>query len=257
MFRARQLTRALWHATPSRLRSVLRALRGFFLEYAYKGHNRECPICAGTFSAFRSYGRPRRSDALCPKCGSLERHRFAWLYLVRQLDVLRSPPQRLLHVAPERCLQDLLKAAIGKGYLAVDLQRSNVTASMDVTSLALRSASIDAVYCSHVLEHVPDDRRAISEFFRVLKPGGWAAIMVPVKGERTLDASDLRDPLQREKLFGQHDHVRQYGRDIVMRLAMPGFQVSTIEPADICSPSEITRWGLTEASGAIYFCVKP
>ena len=115
---------------------------------------------------------------------------------------------------------------------------------MDITAMEAPDASFDAIYCSHVLEHVPEDRKAMREFFRVLKPGGWALIMVPVAAHPTIEDPAVTDPAERERLYWQGDHVRLYGMDIVERLREAGFAVKVAYAGDFLSVGDCERMGL-------------
>jgi predicted SAM-dependent methyltransferase len=101
------------------------------------------------------------------------------------------------------------------------------------------------IYCSHVLEHVPDDRQALSEFRRVIKPGGKAIIVVPITGKRTFEDPSVTSPQERERLFGQHDHVRIYGPDVAERFRQAGFDVTALRRGDVLSAAQIDRMGIT------------
>lgn len=221
------------------------------------GARRACPVCGRTAGQFRPAGRPPRADAQCPWCRALERHRLLWLFLVRRTDLFDGTPRRVLHVAPEPALEARLAAALGNGYLTADLDPTRAMVRMDLTDIPEDDATFDVIYCSHVLEHIPDDRKAIAECFRVLKPGGWAILLVPICGDTIVEDPTITDPRERERRFGQHDHVRIYGRDYVTRLAGAGFDVETVTPRDLATEEEIERHGLTKFAGDIYFCKKP
>lgn len=113
--------------------------------------------------------------------------------------------------------------------------------SMNVSELTFPSETFDVVICNHVLEHVPDDRKALSELYRVLKKGGWGSIQVPMKDEITFEDLAITDPRERDRLFGQDDHVRQYGLDYLDRLREAGFEVLVFKKSEIESPEELER----------------
>jgi ubiquinone/menaquinone biosynthesis C-methylase UbiE len=112
---------------------------------------------------------------------------------------------------------------------------------MNVSELTFPSETFDVVICNHVLEHVPDDRKALSELYRVLKKGGWGSIQVPMKDEITFEDLAITDPRERDRLFGQDDHVRQYGLDYLDRLREAGFEVLVFKKSEIESPEELER----------------
>jgi len=126
----------------------------------------------------------------------------------------------------------------------------------DITHIPFPEASFDWVYCSHVLEHVPEDRRALSELLRVLKPGGQAVILVPLKGESTDEDPTVTDPMRREERFGQFDHVRQYGLDFVDRLQEAGFEVRVLRQETLgLGEQELLRMGL-HTPDVVFLCSK-
>jgi len=160
----------------------------------------------------------------------------------------------MLHVAPQLVFAKLLKYHIGAGYLTADLYNPRAMVKMDVTNIQYPDESFDVIYCSHVLEHVLDDKQAIREFYRVLKSDGWAILLVPISGDKTFEDPSITDPAERLKLFGQEDHVRRYGTDYIERLKEAGFKVDVTIPSDFLSKEEITRMSLTGAVGEIYYC---
>lgn len=195
----------------------------------YTGTTHECPCCKHSFSQFASYGFRKRENALCRWCLSLERHRGLWLYLHERTNVLTAPV-KMLHFAPEDQFQKLLKDAPNIDYTSADLDMPTAMVKMDITNITFPDDTFDVILCNHVLEHVPDDAKAMSELYRVLKPGGWAILQTPMsKAEKTFEDLEVTDPKQREKLFGQNDHVRTYGQDKKDRLEAAGFNV-TLDP---------------------------
>jgi SAM-dependent methyltransferase len=184
---------------------------------------RACPVCGARFARFaRTPAGDRRA---CPRCASWQRHRLLALYL-RRHTALGRQPVRLLHFAPEPGLRAWLSALPGVDYVAGDLDPAPGDLALDVTGTGLPGASFDAVLCVHVLEHVPDDRAALRELHRLLRPGGWAIVQVPLMLETTDEDPDLTDPAERLRRFGQADHVRIYGRDFLDRFAGAGFAVT-------------------------------
>lgn len=238
---------------PAPFRKLARSVRRKLTLLANAGSDRHCPICERSFRSFARAGYPARKDALCVNCGSLERHRLLWLFLKQRPELIRPGAMRFLHVAPEPCIAEKLREASGPGYLSVDLM-SDAMERMDICDIYYPDASFDAIYCNHVLEHVADDRKAMREFRRVLRPHGWAIILVPVTADRTFEDPSITDPTERLRLFGQEDHVRCYGPDYVDRLREAGFDVQVFLPSDLFSPEEITRYGLGKAAGEICMC---
>jgi SAM-dependent methyltransferase len=164
----------------------------------------------------------------------------------------------VLHVAPEACIQRILRSLPHLDYVSVDLDSPLAMHRMDVTDLRFETDRFDAVICFHVLEHVPDDRRAISELFRVLRPGGFAILEVPLSlaQESTIEDPAIRSPRERERLFAQRDHVRSYGRDYLDRLGDAGFTV-TLDEFPLRLPDEVLRrYGLRRWSRGMVVCGK-
>ncbi len=193
---------------------------------------------------------------MCPKCRCLERHRLLWLYLTQATDLFSSGHRSVLHVAPEPVLERRLRSAPNLHYVSADLHSPRVMCRADITCLPFKSDSFDVIICYHVLEHVADDRQAMGELFRVLKPTGWALLQSPIDVTRETTYEDAAaTPQDRERLFGQHDHVRVYGRDYKERLEQAGFEV-TVDGYVKSLPAELVRrYGLL-LSEEIYVCTK-
>lgn len=186
---------------------------------------RVCPICdfKGTFI---SVGWPSRWEARCPKCASRERHRLMYLWMLANGgDPFRG--KRLLHFAPEKTFRRLLKGH--PAYETADWEQPGVTHRLDVTNITLPDESYDVVIAHHLLEHIDDDRKAMSEFLRVLKPGGYAILSVPINGTRheTYENPEVTSRDERFQHFVGHDHKRYYGLDFADRLEAVGFKVET------------------------------
>lgn len=238
------------------MKSPLRRVRDAALRVSCFGWGRYCPVCGTSFRRFRPYGVTPRKDALCVNCSSVERHRFLWLYLQRKTDLFDGAPKKMLHVAPELCFEPRFRELLGDGYLTADLVDPLAMVKMDVTSIGYPDRSFDVIYCSHVLEHVPDDRKAMREFRRVLADGGWAILLVPITGEKTFEDPAITEPSERRRVFGQEDHVRRYGPDYADRLREAGFTVQITEVSDLVVRAEAVRLGLSSESGVIHFCTK-
>jgi SAM-dependent methyltransferase/GNAT superfamily N-acetyltransferase len=222
------------------------------------GNDRYCPICKQHSSRFASFGVYPRPDALCPHCGSLERHRLLWLILERHPDLFfKNLPKRMLHVAPEQIIRDKFRKLLGNRYITSDICQGAADVQMDICDIKLPDGSFDAIMCNHVLEHVPDDLKAMSELRRVLTPGGIAFIMVPVTVEKTFEDPSITDPQERLRVFGQIDHVRRYGVDFIDRLRSVGFQVECFTPEKVASKSEVKKMRMSDEFGAaVYVCRK-
>lgn len=220
-------------------RPVLQRLARWIVPVAglcYRGRGVQCPVCGARRRRFMPYGYVRsRTNALCPRCLSLERHRLLWLYLTRETDLLTTRP-RTLHIAPEVCIMRHLRphfSAHAGQYLTADLESPLADLHFDVQHIPLADRSIDVVLCNHLLEHVADDRRALRELHRILRPGGWGVVLSPVETdyEHTFEDDTITDPTQRTRIFGQYDHRRIYGADYADRLREAGFKVADIDYA--------------------------
>lgn len=221
------------------------------------GKNRFCPVCGKSSGHFRRYGLVPREDAQCVHCKALERHRLVWLFMQKNTNLFDTAPKKMLHVAPEDCFESRFKELLGDGYVTADLFQPSVMVKMDVTEIPYEEQSFDVIICSHVLEHVSDDKKAMRELFRVLKNNGWAVLLVPIKGDKTLECPSIVKPEDRLKVFGQKDHVRTYGLDYIDRLCEAGFTVEVAEVSDIADREDAVRMGLTSGSGRIFYCTKP
>ena len=215
-----------------------------------------CPVCENQSRHFLPFGSPPRRNAACPHCFALERHRFVWLFFSRMSNLFDGSDKRVLHIAPERYFEPALKSKIGTGYLTADLLDPQAMVRMDITAIPFPDRHFDVIYCSHVLEHVQDDRRALRELYRVLKPGGWAVIVVPITTETTFEDPDIVDTKERLEFFGQTDHVRRYGLDFVDRLRDADFGVQVIRVADLLNKAEATAMCLT-LERELFYCTKP
>ena len=169
-----------------------------------------------------------------------------WLYLTRETDLLRRP-QRILHIAPEVCLMKRLRHRAAD-YTTADLESPLAELHFDVLRIPLPDASYDVLICNHLLEHVADDRRALGEFYRILRPGGWGILLSPVDRSRaaTFEDDSITDPEERTRIFGQYDHRRIYGRDYGGRLREAGFEVREIDYAARFSAEERRRYALPD-----------
>lgn len=189
-----------------------------------------CPICGWKGKQFQPVGRIPRPNARCPRCNSFERHRALFLYLRDETRIL-TEPTRLLHFAPEPALTTVFERHANIDYVTTDLSGRNVSIRMDMTDLLFRDGVFDCVIASHVLEHVTDDHAAMREVRRVTKPSGFALLMVPIMGTpdgRTIEDPSIVDPEERVRAFGQHDHVRKYGRDFPDRARAAGLDVTVV-----------------------------
>jgi SAM-dependent methyltransferase len=210
-------------------------------------NNVACPCCGQAAAQFLPFGQPPRPGARCPHCGCLERHRMMWHYLQEHTEFFQSF-LRVLHFAPEPFFRQAFQELPNLDYLSADLSMRSAAIRMDITAIPLDDACMDVVLCSHVLEHIEDDRLAMREIFRVLKPGGWAILLVPIDHRRRETFEDRRvvTPEDRLKVFGQRDHVRIYGQDYADRLAEAGFNVQAIDYVAKLGTTAAEHFGLNK-----------
>ncbi|WP_456460606.1 class I SAM-dependent methyltransferase [Reichenbachiella sp.] len=223
----------------------------------YRGNKVECPVCDSHFSKFVPYGRVARANALCPNCLALERHRLMWLYL-KQKTSFFEPNQEVLHIAPELCFIKRFEKVHGDQYITADLESPLAKVKMDIHEMPFEDNRFDVAFCNHVMEHVADDIQSMKEIHRVLKPGGWAIIQIPIfhpVPEVTFEDDTVTDPKEREKLFGQDDHVRLYGKDYPDRLRKAGFTVVEDDFVNSLSAEEQARFALPKDE-VIHLCKK-
>ncbi len=161
----------------------------------------------------------------------------------------------MLHIAPELQLSRLFRAQPSLDYLSADLKSPRAMVKMDITDIPYPDHTFDVIYCSHVLEHVPDDRKAMRELHRVLKPGGWAILQVPITAKATVEDPAVTDPQERLRLYGQIDHVRRYGPDYKDRLVEAGFGVILEQFVQELNERQVRRFGLNKCS-PIHLCTK-
>ena len=219
-----------------------------------RGDTFRCPCCGWGFKRLEPFNV--RSNAQCPWCWSQERHRLLALYLQQRTSVLTQPTD-VLHIAPEEGIRRVLKRAGSARVVAVDLESPLADVKMDLRDLAFPANSFDVVICSHVLEHIDDDLRAMSEMHRVLRPGGFALVLVPYLEfeAKTREDPTVVDPAERRRLFGQWDHVRFYGHDLVDRLRSAGFDVEIERFGDTVPAETFERYALNR--DPIFRCSKP
>ena len=179
-----------------------------------------------------------------------------WLFLQRRTDLFDLSPKRMLHVAPEPALAWRFKCVANLDYLSADLDARTAMVKMDICEIHCPDNTFDVICCSHVLEHVPDDRRAMREFWRVLKSQGWAVILVPITAPKTFEDTSVTGPRERERLFGQYDHVRRYGPDFEERLEAAGFKVTRTMTEDLVTDPDEAHYLGVSANETIFLCEK-
>ncbi|GIM49766.1 class I SAM-dependent methyltransferase [Capnocytophaga stomatis] len=229
-----------------------------FISLYFRGNKYEDPIDGKKFRKFLPYGYAvQRPNVLSPSTLSLERHRLLWLYLTRETNFFQRE-MKVLHVAPEQAFYKRFKKQPLWQYITTDLYSPLADVKADLCNLPFDDNSFDLILCNHVLEHIPDDQKAMSELFRVMKHGGTGIFQIPQDYNRevTFEDDTITDPDERTRIFGQYDHVRIYGMDYFDKLRKIGFQVEEVHYAKQFSAEEIEKYRIVKEE-IIPVCRKP
>lgn len=253
--------------------NINRFLRWNAWKLRYPGNMFSCPFCHKQFGKFipyvNRYEISVRADIIsgqtiaahsCPYCLSGDRERMLYFFIQQRKGLLTS--KAILHFAPERNVYSLISSADYKEYICADLNPENYCypakqiKKIDVTNIDYPDESFDIVVCNHVLEHIPDDKRAMREIFRVLKQSGVAILLVPIGGKlaNTYEDTSKLTEEERSEAFGQLDHVRIYAEsDYMERLQSAGFEVEANKVR--MSAEEIMKYGINSKE-KLYICIK-
>jgi SAM-dependent methyltransferase len=225
---------------------IVRPLIAWYL----KGDNFTDPIDGKSFRKFLSYGYGKqRANALSPSTLSLERHRLMWLFLRDETPFFKATTKlKVLHIAPEQCFLDIFRKQKNLEYTTSDLESPIADVKADICDLPFKENEFDIIFCNHVLEHVPDDTKAIQELYRVLKPGGFGVFQIPQDLSRaeTFEDNTITDKKERAKIFGQYDHVRVYGCDYFDKLRSIGFRVDEVDYTKKITSQQLNRFCLMQ-----------
>lgn len=216
------------------------------LVYIYKGDRYTDPIDGRSYREFLPYGyEKQRQNVLSPGTLSLERHRLMWLYLKNETGFFKDN-LKVLHMAPEQSFYKRFRKLQNLDYTTCDLNSPIADVKADIQNLPFEDNSFDVIFCNHVLEHVADDKKALSELYRVMKPGGWGIFQVPIRYQldKTFEDPTITDKKERIEKFGQYDHVRVYGMDYYDTLKSAGFEVEKVILSNKLSDEEIKRFAL-------------
>ena len=226
------------------------------LDYWYRGKGFTDPINGKSYRKFLPYGyQKQRPNVLSPGTLSLERHRLLWLYFDRETDFFDRTAD-VLHIAPEQAFVKRFRQLNHRSYITSDLHSPIADVQADICNLPFSDQQFDWVVCNHVLEHIPNDKIAMQEIYRVLKPGGTAILQVPLRLDQdTFEDDRITDPKERAQVFGQYDHVRIYGKDYQNRLEQVGFTVKMLAYAEQLTLEEQTRYAVP-ANEIIPICTK-
>ena len=218
------------------------------LAYVLKGNTYTDPIDNKSFRKFLPYGyENQRENVLSPSTLSLERHRLLWLYLKNETDFFTAP-KRVLHFAPEQAFYKRFRKQKNLEYITTDLESPLADVKADICNLPFKDNEFDVILCNHVLEHIPDDTKAMQELFRILKKGGMAILQIPqdLSREKTFEDHSITDKKERAIIFGQYDHVRIYGRDYFEKLRSVGFEVIEEDYTNKIAPEFVEKYRLAK-----------
>jgi SAM-dependent methyltransferase len=218
------------------------------IAFVLKGKKYIDPIDGKGFRTFLPYGYgAQRSNVLSPSTLSLERHRLLWLYLKIETDFF-SAQSKVLHFAPEQCFLKRFRNMKNLDYTTTDLESPIADVKADICDLPFEDNTYDVIFCNHVLEHIPDDKRAMQELYRVMKRGGYGIFQIPqdLSREVTYENDGITDKKERAEIFGQYDHVRVYGRDYFDKLRAVGFKVKEVDFTNYFSEEAITQFCLAK-----------
>lgn len=233
---------------PRKYLQKLVVIAKIFAKILYIGNKKECPICGKHYRKFLPYGYViSRENALCPNCLSLERHRLLWLYFKKYTNLF-TDKLSFLHIAPELCFIPLFKKLPNLDYKTADLESPWADIHLNIENMPLEDNSFDIVMANHILEHVENLPKALSEIKRVLKPNGKAILLSPINPNRetTYEDATITDPKEREKHFGQKDHVREFGLDYGSILKSAGFKVEENKFIETLSDYELNRFAISK-----------
>jgi len=198
--------------------------------------------------------------AACPEGQSSDRERMILYYLQEVKQLQKDTTQKtILHIAPAASLEKYLRSIPNTEYICGDLHPElskypKDTIWLDVTKIQFEANSIDVIMCNHVLEHVAEDRQALGEFHRVLKPGGWAILQVPYSTilEETFEPAWINSEQERLNKFGHSDHVRLYGMDYAIRIEEAGFTIEPIYLSELIGEEKTLELGINPKEALFY-----
>ena len=218
------------------------------LAFVLRGKKYTDPIDGKSFKSFLPYGYGKqRPNVLSPSTLSLERHRLLWLYLKNETDFFTSN-KKVLHFAPEQAFYKRFRQLKNLDYTTTDLLSPLADVKADICDLPFEDNTYDVILCNHVLEHIPNDTKAMQELYRVLKPNGIAILQIPqdLNRETTFEDNTITDKKERAEIFGQYDHVRIYGRDYFDKLRSIGFKVVEVDYTAKLSSEKIDKYRLAQ-----------
>lgn len=243
-----RLFKLLLNAVPRPLLIRFSYLATPVLKIALRGDKYEDPIDGKTFKKFLPYGyENQRPNVLSPSTLSLERHRLLWLYLKNETNFF-TEKLKVLHFAPEQAFYSRFRKLQNLDYTTTDLNSPLADVKADICDLPFSDNTFDFILCNHVLEHIPDDTKAMKELYRILSPGGTAILQIPqdLKRETTFEDNSITSQEERAQIFGQYDHVRVYGRDYFEKLRSIGFKVEEVDYTSKLTAAELDRYRIAK-----------
>jgi len=242
---------------PEKTRISIKIFIRKIISLKYKGDNVRCNCCNKHFSEFLPYGdtKIKRLNAACPWCNSLERTRMLWSFLNKS-DFLKKNT-KVLHFAPAKIIEKLLKNNTNITYLSCDINPALAMDQADITSLKYANSSFNLIICGHVLSVVKQEKKALEELYRVLKKGGTLIILEHIykEFEQTYEEPSILNDLKRKKYYGQPYLERLYGKDFIKRPEKVGFTVNTYDYKNELTQTNIDKFGFNNA-GFLFLCTK-
>lgn len=242
---------------PEKIRINIRFLIYKIISYRYRGNKVTCNCCNKKFNRFLPYGdrEVKRLNAACPWCLSLERTRMLWSYLCKSTFLKNK--NKILHFAPAKILENLLKNNPNIDYISADINPALAMDTVDITNIKYLSNSFDLIICGHVLSVVKEDKKALNELYRILKKGGTLILLehIYTQYDTTFEDFSISNDNERTKFYGAPYLERCYGNDFKMRIKVTGFDVKELDYTKSLSKNEIVKFGL-QNSGLLFLCKK-
>lgn len=192
----------------------------------------------------------------CPRCWCHDRERHLILYFEKMELMKKFHQADVLHFAPEKWLSKIIAEYFPARYVKADLYpNAPDVEKVDMLAIQYPDASFDFVIANHVLEHVIDENRALSELCRVLKPGGFAILQTPfsAKLKHTFSDPGINDDFSRLQAYGQEDHVRLYGSDIMDRFESSGLVSRSQVHEVVLSEIDAQKYGVNKSEPFLLF----
>lgn len=252
-----------------KLKKIYRKIREIYRKIYYYGNKYKCNICSSKVRLMKPHGIKHeifekntiieagyRENCTCPVCKSKDRIRMVYYYLEKYTNVFVGK-NCILHFAPEFPIKQKIKKNKYAEYYDGDIQKGRATYVVDITDIQFPDNKFDYIICNQVLEHIPDEKKAINELKRVIKPNGKIIITVPicVSNEKTFEDPNITDSKERLANFCQEDHVRLYGRDFKKRLEKFGFEVEEWRVDEHVIEQVIEEYSFSKG-GLIYIATK-